>query len=385
MGKNKLEATVNAPEEDLSVKFSTAEEVLKRKATVEETSVTAMALKSSITGNLAKLRKEPDPILFERLKALRKELALKKNLPPYIIFSDTTLKEMATKFPRSSDKFHAITGVGDHKLRKYGDVFIAEIEHYCKDYGLKGSGNPENSRIELKNKLIENEVSPGVEKDLTEKTEEFEVISSSIDPDNSSGIQTEKIVNLEATKPLKKRSKYLDTSIQAWSEADSTDSSVLSAVEDNSKEKGLITHIPGQEISDLKDLVKSEPCELNSTIDRLEKRNFENNSVDFEKEALQRTYSLFVQGLNIDEIAQIQGAGVGLIFRQFEQLILEEKVQNIEGLLPEKKEQEIKAVLESLMSELDSLIKTRIGENCQEEELSFVRALLFSKLRSSKF
>lgn len=385
MGKNKPATAINAPEEDLSVKFSTAEEVLKKKAIVEETSVAPMAPRSSITGNLAKLRKEPDPILFERLKALRKELALKKNLPPYIIFSDTTLKEMATKFPRSSDEFHAITGVGDHKLRKYGDIFIAEIEHYCKDYGLKGSDNPENSRTGLKNKLIEDEVSPGVEKDLTEKTEEFEVISSSIDPDNLSGLQIEKIVNLEATKPLKKRSKYLDTSIQAWSEADSIDSSLLSAVEDNSKEKGLITHIPGQGISDLKNQTKSEPCESNSTIDKLEKRNFENNSIAFEDEALQRTYYLFVQGLGIDEIAEIQGVGTGFIFRQFEQLIHEGKVQNIEGLLPKKKEQEIKTILESLIPELDSIINSRMGEDCQEEELNFVRALLFSKLRFSKF
>ncbi len=70
------------------------------------------------------------------MKALRKELALKKNLPPYIIFSDTTLKEMATKFPQSPEEFHSITGVGDHKLRKYGDIFLAEIENYCRDYSL---------------------------------------------------------------------------------------------------------------------------------------------------------------------------------------------------------------------------------------------------------
>jgi len=184
---------------------------------------------------------------------------------------------------------------------------------------------------------------------------------------------------------LRKRTKYLDTSIQTWSEADSPNSSILSAVEDNPKETSLIARIPVQEISDLKNLVESEPCESNLTIDKLEKRNFENNSVDFEREALQRTYSLFVQGLSIDEIAEIQGVRVGLIFRQFEQLILEGKIQNIEGLLPEKKEQEIKAALESLMPELDSLIKTRMGENCREEELSFVRVLLFSKLRSSKF
>lgn len=84
---------------------------------------------------------EPAPILFERLKALRKQIAIKRNLPPYIIFSDTSLKEMASKLPRNSEEFHSITGVGDHKLRKYGDTFLHEIENYCLDYGLEATEN----------------------------------------------------------------------------------------------------------------------------------------------------------------------------------------------------------------------------------------------------
>jgi ATP-dependent DNA helicase RecQ len=65
--------------------------------------------------------------LFDRLKRLRKTLADKKNLPPYIIFSDTSLKQMASNLPGTHQEFLDITGVGENKLKKYGDVFLAEI------------------------------------------------------------------------------------------------------------------------------------------------------------------------------------------------------------------------------------------------------------------
>ena len=111
--------------------------------------------KQSKIRTAVKSGKGPDLILFERLKALRKDLALKKNLPPYIIFSDTTLKEMATKFPQSPEEFHSITGVGDHKLRKYGDAFLTEIDNYCRDYGLLAADEKkEKKRKKRKKKKV---------------------------------------------------------------------------------------------------------------------------------------------------------------------------------------------------------------------------------------
>jgi ATP-dependent DNA helicase RecQ len=65
--------------------------------------------------------------LFDRLKRLRKTLADKKNLPPYIIFSDTSLEQMASNLPGTHQEFLDITGVGENKLKKYGDAFLAEI------------------------------------------------------------------------------------------------------------------------------------------------------------------------------------------------------------------------------------------------------------------
>lgn len=76
--------------------------------------------------------------LFNILRDLRKELAAEQNVPPYIIFSDSSLKEMATYYPRTRDEFSQIKGVGDQKLNQYSEVFINKIEAYCNPRGNKG-------------------------------------------------------------------------------------------------------------------------------------------------------------------------------------------------------------------------------------------------------
>ena len=103
-----------------------------------------------------------------------------------------------------------------------------------------------------------------------------------------------------------------------------------------------------------------------------------------EIDSLQRTYSLFTQGLEIDQIAEIQGLSMRTVFRQFEKLILTGKIKNIEGLLPPQREQQIKTALEKLENELDSMIRGKMGDGCQEEELKLVRALLLSRIGFSQ-
>ncbi|HJH32384.1 MAG TPA: DNA helicase RecQ [Methanosarcinaceae archaeon] len=73
--------------------------------------------------------------LFERLKVLRKTIAINANLPPYIIFADTTLRQMAAKRPKTQQEFLKITGVGEHKLEKYGGTFLTEIADHCDGGG----------------------------------------------------------------------------------------------------------------------------------------------------------------------------------------------------------------------------------------------------------
>lgn len=68
--------------------------------------------------------------LFEALRSLRKELATKEKLPPYMIFSDATLTQMATDNPTDLELMKNIRGVGEFKLQKYGEEFLTVIKSY---------------------------------------------------------------------------------------------------------------------------------------------------------------------------------------------------------------------------------------------------------------
>jgi ATP-dependent DNA helicase RecQ len=72
--------------------------------------------------------------LFERLRALRKRLADEHGVPPYVVFHDATLREMSARRPLTLDAFAELPGVGQAKLARYGDQFIAAIvEHFSQN------------------------------------------------------------------------------------------------------------------------------------------------------------------------------------------------------------------------------------------------------------
>lgn len=66
--------------------------------------------------------------LFQRLREIRKQLADQEGVPPYIIFSDSTLQDMARRLPRTMEEMLQIKGVGDAKLQKYGALFLKELQ-----------------------------------------------------------------------------------------------------------------------------------------------------------------------------------------------------------------------------------------------------------------
>jgi ATP-dependent DNA helicase RecQ len=74
-----------------------------------------------------------DEQLFDMLKTLRKNVAKQKNLPPFVIFQDPSLEEMATNYPISIDELKNITGVGAGKATKYGKPFVDLIKKYVED------------------------------------------------------------------------------------------------------------------------------------------------------------------------------------------------------------------------------------------------------------
>jgi ATP-dependent DNA helicase RecQ len=69
-----------------------------------------------------------DRDLFERLRALRLRVARERGVPPYVIFHDATLRELAKLKPRSLDDLRHIYGVGARKSEDYGRLLLAEIE-----------------------------------------------------------------------------------------------------------------------------------------------------------------------------------------------------------------------------------------------------------------
>ncbi len=78
----------------------------------------------------ARLRERRRDDLFEELRALRKQLAREKGLPPYIIFNDATLEEMAARRPTTDEEMRDISGVGERKLHLYGNLFIDAIQAF---------------------------------------------------------------------------------------------------------------------------------------------------------------------------------------------------------------------------------------------------------------
>lgn len=74
-----------------------------------------------------------DRALFGQLRELRKRLADKRDVPAFVIFSDTALRQMAREYPKTGEEFTRISGVGQKKLKDFGKIFIDEITNYLKN------------------------------------------------------------------------------------------------------------------------------------------------------------------------------------------------------------------------------------------------------------
>ena len=162
---------------------------------------------------------------------------------------------MATKLPQNPEEFHSITGVGDHKLRKYGDDFLKEIRDYCNDYGLipaekaEASGDreiePEKKRKAPKSPIRKSAFSEleieteglGVETPALEAGKEKALKISSLKVPETSPFKVPPKIHHEVHRLPTKRARYLDMSIQDWPEADSSSGSLNEIVpEGNSPE-----------------------------------------------------------------------------------------------------------------------------------------------------
>ncbi|MFZ2970617.1 MAG: DNA helicase RecQ [Minisyncoccia bacterium] len=86
--------------------------------------------------NVPRQEMEYDRGLFEKLCVLRKQIADKQGIPPFVVFSDISLCEMAHYFPSDKNNFSKIEGVGSRKLESFGGAFLEVINNYAKENNI---------------------------------------------------------------------------------------------------------------------------------------------------------------------------------------------------------------------------------------------------------
>ena len=112
-------------QDGIEVIMKVAEEPEKKSKKAEKKTSTGRKSSSSSTEILSY-----DENLFEELRELRRRLAAEQKIPPYIVFNDKALKEMACIKPENREQMLDISGVGAFKFEKYGEVFLKSIQKY---------------------------------------------------------------------------------------------------------------------------------------------------------------------------------------------------------------------------------------------------------------
>jgi len=106
-------------------------EIMKRQRTVE----IAIEPQREVQGKVRSLTVEVEA-LFTILRTLRKQIADEQFVPPYVVFADKSLRDMAEKRPQNLRQFEEVYGVGSNKRDKYGKVFLEAIRNFCQEQGL---------------------------------------------------------------------------------------------------------------------------------------------------------------------------------------------------------------------------------------------------------
>ncbi len=132
-----------------------------------------------------------DEPLMNILKDLRKSIAKKQNLPPYIIFQDPSLEEMASQYPITMEDMAKIVGVSQGKALKYGEPFVEAIKKYCEeneierpmDITIKTVANKSKTKVaiiqSIDRKIPLDDIARSTDLSMTELMEEMDMIVSS--------------------------------------------------------------------------------------------------------------------------------------------------------------------------------------------------------------
>ncbi len=114
---------------------------------LNDQSISILKGKQKVSFRLRKAEKKPQIAketgttehqeLFQQLRQLRFQIAQDENVPPYVIFSDATLLELATYLPQTLSELHHISGFGEVKMARYGSDFMGVVKAYCKEHNLE--------------------------------------------------------------------------------------------------------------------------------------------------------------------------------------------------------------------------------------------------------
>ncbi|MCX6238983.1 MAG: DNA helicase RecQ [Bacteroidia bacterium] len=132
-----------------------------------------------------------DPELFAILKDLRKKVATKLNLPPFVIFQDPSLSDMSIQYPTTVEELQGIIGVGQGKAQRYGKIFVELIRKYVEEKGIERAqdmvvrsvANKSKNKVyiiqNIDRKLALNEIADSKGMSLDELLTELEAIVNS--------------------------------------------------------------------------------------------------------------------------------------------------------------------------------------------------------------
>ena len=132
-----------------------------------------------------------DPELFAILKDVRKKLATKQNLPPFVIFQDPSLADMSIQYPTTLEELQGIIGVGQGKAQRYGKPFVETIKYYVEEKGIERAqdmvvrsvANKSKNKVyiiqNIDRKLALNEIAEAKGMNLGELLTELEAIVNS--------------------------------------------------------------------------------------------------------------------------------------------------------------------------------------------------------------
>lgn len=266
-----------------------------------------------------------DRILFDKLRRLRNRIATRRGLPPYIVFSDATLQQMAHWIPRSRDTLSRISGVGSVKLEQLGGEFLDTIRSHAHEHGLEDRMPPSSS----------GDANDGAE------------------PRAGTGESADRIDEIRQAHPR---------AYEKWS-----------LEEDEELHR---KHAMGSSVPDLAEHFGRQPSAIRS---RLRKLGLVSAGVKGRSLTHDRTRRLLRQGMSIGEVARRRGLTRGTITNHVEILAgTDEQFDLNPHLPPPERIEKINAAFEEMggLNMALAPVKEIVGEDCTYEEIRLVRIYL---------